>query len=863
MTRARPTFPGANTQVKGPPKVLAPDFAGMPDELKQLKNWLMWRSMPPKSSGGKSRKVPYQPHGKSAKTNDPSTWNDYELCRATYYRGGYAGIGFAFDGKTRSDGLCYCGIDFDNCIRNNKLDPRVERWIRRIASYTEISVSGTGLHSIVLVDPASVRSSKGSSAEVYTKDRYFTFTGQQIFGDGRIKEATAAVRELVDEIRSEQQGQARTETPRVRKNGIETPAFLDQPSESLSGGIHTTGSWFNALPDIQKDEIVDHAMSAIASNSPLLELTDNGGNNAEYYRLTTALARSGAPHAKEIFIKYASKAKDADSEEELDAYFDRCREADHGGITVATLLYIAEEHGANFDPWKRNANDGDPNVVQFLPGNEEECRQKLDRVVADDPRTYTLGDPGGPLVILRVPDPDTLPPEVKWESDLPGTTLAAPADIMRRAERLSWMKPSSKGAMYRIHPPRDFIGDYLIQMRGQYGARPLLGIVRVPRINDAGNIHFISGYDPRTGLFHDNSPAFEVPENPSRDDAISAVEFLLSPFSEYKFEEPAAGRPLVLAANFTAIERPFLPVAPMFVVRSSIPATGKGKLVRSIACLAFDTKPVVITWGGNDEEFEKRLAALLLRAPAALMIDNANGKQIQGDLLESILTEGCADIRPLGQSVIVKIRSRTFINLTGNNPIITGDMARRSIPIDILPASADPETERYAFDPVELICDRRTEFLQAAFTAMRAFRLAGMPSANLPAIGSFDHWTRKVRDAVYWLTSYDVSKCFQQNKAEDPRRQGDAALLAALHKNFGSNWFKAAEAVAVCERSSWTDKQGELRDALGDVLGSRGVNAQGMGYWARRIKGAPIGGLILETEHDPATNAKVIRVRQQ
>ena len=125
----------------------------------------------------------------------------------------------------------------------------------------------------------------------------------------------------------------------------------------------------------------------------------------------------------------------------------------------------------------------------------------------------------------------------------------------------------------------------------------------------------------------------------------AAVEVLLFPFSKYKFDDPAAGRALLLAAIFTAIERPFLPVAPMFVVRSSMPGTGKGMIVRSLVRLAFDTEPVAITWGGNSEEFEKRLAALLLQTPGVLSIDNANGMQIKGDLLESIITEGRADIR--------------------------------------------------------------------------------------------------------------------------------------------------------------------------------------------------------------------------
>ena len=137
----------------------------------------------------------------------------------------------------------------------------------------------------------------------------------------------------------------------------------------------------------------------------------------------------------------------------------------------------------------------------------------------------------------------------------------------------------------------------------------------------------------------------------------------------------------------------------MFVVRSSMPGTGKGLIVRGLVRLAFDTAPVVITWGGSSEEFEKRLAALLLQTPAVLSIDNANGMQIKGDLLESIITEGCADIRPLGYSKIVKVRNRSFVTLTGNNPIITGDMARRTLSIDILPRSADPERDRYPVQP--------------------------------------------------------------------------------------------------------------------------------------------------------------------
>jgi hypothetical protein len=210
---------------------------------------------------------------------------------------------------------------------------------------------------------------------------------------------------------------------------------------------------------------------------------------------------------------------------------------------------------------------------------------------------------------------------------------------------------------------------------------------------------------------------------------------------------------------------------------------------------------------------------------------------------------------------------RSFITLTGNNPIITGDMARRTLSLNILPRSADPERDSYPFHPVELIQARRADFLRTAFSVMKAFRLLGMPRQGLPAVGSFDEWSRRVRDLIFWLTDYDVSEGFRQNKAEDPRRQSDASLLTALHQHFGTKPFKGAEVTAVHEKvaapySSATPSERALHDALDDVLGSRGVNAKLFGYWARRLNGAHNGGFVLETKHDPAANANVITVRQ-
>jgi hypothetical protein len=114
-------------------------------------------------------------------------------------------------------------------------------------------------------------------------------------------------------------------------------------------------------------------------------------------------------------------------------------------------------------------------TVNYVPGNEFACRAALDNVVAADLSTFTSGDI---LIILRVPDRQE-PAFERWDGDLPGTTPALPADIIERAERLSWMAPTGgKGEQrwQRRKPPRDFSTDYITQRRGRYAARLLVGI---------------------------------------------------------------------------------------------------------------------------------------------------------------------------------------------------------------------------------------------------------------------------------------------------------------------------------------------------------------------------------------------------
>ena len=351
------------------PIPIPPTFTNFPEELKSLPNWVNWRYLPPKSNGGKWRKVPFQPNGKAADTTNRSTWSRFEECCAAYTRDGFDGVGFVFDGETGADGLCYCGVDFDACsIENGKaVHPLALSRIKQLNTYTECSVSGTGIHCIARANPLD-RIVKFGGVEIYSGARYFTFTGRS---SGEIKAAPNEIAALADEMRAEEAAsKSQKQSTRSGPNGIARndadPFKAGKPAQAFAGlagsqdhlsdGLKDT--WFETLSPTVKDELVDYALGIIARNTSLLELEADGGNNAEYYKLTTSVARSGASNAEDIFVKHASSAKNADPDEELRQHFSRCRANQPSGnreITVGTLLLLAQQNGANFDQWKSQA----------------------------------------------------------------------------------------------------------------------------------------------------------------------------------------------------------------------------------------------------------------------------------------------------------------------------------------------------------------------------------------------------------------------------------------------------------------------------------------------------------------------------
>src|SRR5262249_30012375 len=89
---------------------------------------------------------------------------------------------------------------------------------------------------------------------------------------------------------------------------FEVPTGLEADDQyvKLGAGIETDQGWDRLSPE-HKDAALNHGLERIAKNSKLLQLKAYVGSNTDYHALVTSIARSDAPHAEDIFIRYASK----------------------------------------------------------------------------------------------------------------------------------------------------------------------------------------------------------------------------------------------------------------------------------------------------------------------------------------------------------------------------------------------------------------------------------------------------------------------------------------------------------------------------------------------------------------------------
>ncbi|MEN3230212.1 hypothetical protein PUR21_21645 [Methylorubrum rhodesianum] len=443
------------------------------------------------------------------------------------------------------------------------------------------------------------------------------------------------------------------------------------------------------------------------------------------------------------------------------------------------------------------------------------------------------------------------------------TEVCQVAMVYILAQHMSFQRFDKRSEELVAIDPPEKIAKMLVARAGPWDFPQVAGIIAAPTLRPDGSLLSTPGYDPATRLYLVEDPNLampEIPEAPTRDDAVAALALLAGLLEEFPFVGPT-DRAVALAGILTAVARPGLRAAPMVAVRANTAGTGKSYLVDCVSAIAIGRRCPVVAAGRTEEETEKRLGAMLLSGTPIVSIDNVNG-ELGGEALCLMTERPVVRVRVLGKSEMVDIETMAAVFATGNNITLLADMTRRVI-MCILDAGVErPEIRTFNKKPVELVLQDRGSYLAAALTILRAYRVAGRPNL-CPPLASYEQWSDNVRSALVWLGEPDPVSTMEKAREGDPEAQAIRQLYAHWRDVLGMNsGYTSVQVIAQATAQDFGPSGGdflheEFRDLLMRQAGEgRAVSTRRLGKWLAKVAGRVFDGVRLEVRVDPSNGNK-------
>jgi len=246
-------------------------FEDIPEVLRLRPQWVCSR-MPDK--------VPVTPSGASASSTNSSTWSSFDTCRQAAAEKGW-GVAFIF---TEADPFAVIDLDHVRNADTGETEPWAQAIIDDLASYTEVSWSGTGWHIIVegkLTGPGKKR----GRVEVYDRKKVMTLTGDTVLGFGsevvEKRDLTGFQARLI-EGKLDPDSKPGPNTPNTPSSGDESKdefALACKVARQFSCDFEKTKAEFlrqaPSRPKLQRADYVDrtikNAIARVLTSQPLVE----------------------------------------------------------------------------------------------------------------------------------------------------------------------------------------------------------------------------------------------------------------------------------------------------------------------------------------------------------------------------------------------------------------------------------------------------------------------------------------------------------------------------------------------------------------------------------------------------------------
>lgn len=529
-------------------------------------------------------------------------------------------------------------------------------------------------------------------------------------------------------------------------------------------------------------------------------------------------------------------------------------------ITIATLFWHAAQNG-----WRRSSKHRRARA-EASPARSESSDLPVIRIVGGElPHVVTAAEEaliGADLGIYQrgslVVRPTFTQVSISGDRKTVATRIVPVrvnhiAELMTRAATFERFDMRSEEWVAIDCPQR--VADTYLAREGQWKLPTLAGIVNCPTLRPDGSVLDQPGYDAATGVLYqpENGTVFSpVIDKPTKDQAREALDFLLDIISTFPFVAEA-DRAVAMSAILTSTIRRSLETSPLHGYDAPVPGTGKSMLIDIASMICDGREAAVISAGRSEEEAEKRLGAALIAGDTIIAVDNVE-RPIGGELFCQALTQRQLKIRILGLSVLAEVPTNCSIFANGNNLTFEGDIVRRALLASLDAKVERPELRKFDRNPIETVRADRDSYVNAALTVLRAFHVAGRPKQSDP-LGSFEDWSRWVRDALIWLGMDDPCATMEKMRATDPRLGRLIAVISQWKAVIGFERVSVKGLIdkATAQTQATPDAHGnwnreflhpEFREALLTVAGDGNqVNSRKLGQWLGLNKNRLVSGI--------------------
>ena len=318
--------------------------------------------------------------------------------------------------------------------------------------------------------------------------------------------------------------------------------------------------------------------------------------------------------------------------------------------------------------------------------------------------------------------------------------------VYERIARIAdWMRKTENGIV-PTNPPKD-VARVMLEVPHS-DLVPLEAVVSSPIFARDGRLLTQPGYHRDAALWLDLPAGYElgdVPLDPTAADVAAARALLLDDlFVDFPFVALSDRAHAVAAVILPFVRRLVAGCTPLHLVEAPTEGTGKGFICHAVGIIATGRECDARTLAPDDNEARKMLTSELSTGRPIILLDNADDrKTLRSPSLASALTAESWTDRLLGTNRMVTMPNAAVWLLTGNNPKLSMELARRCVRIRIQGNEDRPHLRTgFKHDPfLEWVKEHRQELVRAVVTLVLAWMAAGQRRESTHRLGSFERWS--------------------------------------------------------------------------------------------------------------------------